>query len=121
MRRGWRPFLTYSVLTYGSAAIILCVLEGRRWLVAPLNSRFLVYTGNLSYGLYLIHVPLQYVFNKIWGTTYLLPVAERLPPFTLYLVTLYAIAHLSYFHFEKPMQRLGGPNTPKGLRSDSAS
>lgn len=114
-----RPLLTYAVMTYGSGAVILCVLEGRRWLVVPLSTRFMIYTGNLSYGLYLIHVPLQYLFNKVWGVTYLLPVGERLLPFALYIVTLYGLAHLSYFYFEKPIQRLGRPIARKGLRRNS--
>lgn len=101
---GLRPVVTYAVLTFGSGCVIMCALERRRFITTFLNGRFLVYSGNISYGLYLIHVPLQYLFNEACGLTYEMDLLPRVIVFSAYIAILYLLALLSFRYIEKPLR-----------------
>ena len=68
----------------------------RKWLQTVMTSRFLVYTGTISYGLYLLHkIP--------FGMVQVLHL-DRYPdlPVPVILVLSYALAALSWNLLEKP-------------------
>jgi len=49
-------WLVYSLSAAGSAALVYVALfSPRRWVQGVMTSRFLMYTGTISYGLYLLH------------------------------------------------------------------
>ena len=89
--------------------------------VPVLRNNFLQKTGNISYGLYIIHSPVMQI------------VAEKVTVlfksfFLSHLITLvvggvisYAIAWLSYKFFEKPILRLKDKYAPYSVRQKSLS
>jgi peptidoglycan/LPS O-acetylase OafA/YrhL len=91
----------YSCTALASASFIyLAMFSQRRWLQAVLANRFLIYTGTISYGMYL----LQKVST---GTAQVLQLDRHLAimlPFCT--VTTYLMAILSWYLIEKPTQRL---------------
>jgi peptidoglycan/LPS O-acetylase OafA/YrhL len=96
-------WIVFSMSAAASAALVyLALYSNRSWVQTALTNRFLVYTGTISYGLYLLHkVP----FN--WGEAIGLTAypAVALP---LLLAACYGIATLSWRLLEKPFLRLKG-------------
>jgi peptidoglycan/LPS O-acetylase OafA/YrhL len=94
-------WLVYSCSAMASAAFVyLAIFENRRWFRAALTSRFLVYTGTISYGLYLLHkIPFD-----VEDALHL----DRYPAlvFAAGLAASYALAALSWRIFEKPILEL---------------
>jgi peptidoglycan/LPS O-acetylase OafA/YrhL len=94
-------WIVYSFSTVASASFVfLSLYSGQPWLQAGLRNRFMVYTGQISYGLYLMHkLPFdsakEYQFNAH-------PV---LMMFTL-LAACYGMAALSWSLLEMPFLKL---------------
>ena len=91
-------WIVFSMSAIASAALIYVALySGQGWLQRILTNRFLVYTGTISYGLYLLH---KLPFNV--GTAMHL---NRHPAVAgpLLLAGAYALAALSWTVFEKPI------------------
>jgi len=94
-------WIVFSLSAVASAAFVYLALFSRQeWLQGALTNRFLVYTGTISYGLYLLHkIPLD------MAKSFRL---DRHPLLTLPLVLIasYAAATLSWNLLEKPFRRL---------------
>jgi len=94
-------WITYSLSAVASAACVyLAMFATQKWLRVMLTSRWLMYTGTISYGLYLLH--------KIPLDAALLVHLDRHPVLTVVtaLAASYAIAILSWNVLEKPFLRL---------------
>ena len=91
----------FSLSAIASAAFVyLALFSPQEWLQGALTNRFLVYTGTISYGLYLLHkIPFD------MGKTFHV---DRHPILALpiLLVACYALAALSWSLLEKPFLRL---------------
>ena len=95
-------WLTFSLATIGSAGLVyLAQYSGRRWLTVILTNRFLMFTGTISYGLYLLHKLPDDIF-KSRG------IAAAHPQLAFWSAVLcsYVIATASWYLFEKPILRL---------------
>jgi peptidoglycan/LPS O-acetylase OafA/YrhL len=93
--------IVYTLTALASASFVyVSLFSGRKWLHAVMTNRFLIYTGTISYGLYLLHkIP-----SGIVETLHL----DRNPflPLPIIFVASYAIATLSWILLEKPFLNL---------------
>ncbi len=93
-------WIVFSLVAAASASFVyLALFSAQRWLRAVLTNRFLVYTGTISYGIYLLEkIPLDAV--KAFHL-------ERHPFLALPLTAAatYALASLSWLLLEKPFLR----------------
>ena len=94
-------WIAFSFTAMASASFVyLALFSSQKWLQAVLKNRFLVYTGTISYGLYLLHkIPLDVAktFHLDRHPLMVLPVA---------IVGSYALATLSWNLLEKPFLSL---------------
>jgi len=94
-------WIGFSVLVAASISFVyLALFSTQKWLQATLTNRFLVYTGTISYGIYLLEkIPLDAA-----KAVHL----DRHPFMALPITTLatYAIASLSWRLLERPFLRL---------------
>jgi peptidoglycan/LPS O-acetylase OafA/YrhL len=90
-------WIGFSVIAAASVSFVyLALFSAQKWLQAILTNRFLVYTGTISYGIYLLEkIPLDA------AKTFHL---ERHPLLALPITTAatYALASLSWRFLEKP-------------------
>jgi peptidoglycan/LPS O-acetylase OafA/YrhL len=94
----WIVF-TFTALASGSF-IFVSLFSPQRWVRAVMGNRFLIYSGIISYGLYLLHkIP-----SGVVQTLHL----DRHPwlPFPFIFVTSYLLAAVSWFLLEKPFLSL---------------
>jgi peptidoglycan/LPS O-acetylase OafA/YrhL len=94
-------WVVYSLSAVASAAFVyLALFSEQKWLQMTLINRFMVFTGALSYGLYLLH---KIPFGMV--QTFRL---DRYPLLVMPIVLLasYATAALSWNLLEKPFLRL---------------
>lgn len=95
---GWA---VYSFTALASASFVYVSLYSkRRWLQRVMTNRFLIYTGTISYGLYLLHkIPSGMVQSlRLDRNPYV--------PLPLIFVLSYALAALSWNILEKPLLNL---------------
>jgi len=94
-------WITFSLTALASASFVyVSMFSEQKWLQLLMTNRFLVYTGTISYGLYLLHkIP-----SGMVQTLHL----DRHPslPLPIILVTSYATAALSWNLVEKPFLNL---------------
>jgi peptidoglycan/LPS O-acetylase OafA/YrhL len=94
-------WIVFSFTAPASASFIyISLFSPRKWLQMLMNNRFLIYTGTISYGLYLLHkIP-----SGMAETFHL----ERYPilPLPIILFASYAIAALSWNLLERPFLSL---------------
>jgi len=94
-------WIVFSLTALASAAFVyLALFSTQRWLQAILTNRFLVYTGTISYGIYLLQkIPLDAAkaFHLDQHPFLALPIT---------VITTYAMAALSWNLLEKPFLRL---------------
>jgi peptidoglycan/LPS O-acetylase OafA/YrhL len=96
-----QDWIVFSLSTAASAAFVYLALFARqRWLQRALTNRFIVYTGTISYGLYLLH---KIPFDVAKAANLDQNAALALP---LLLLACYAAAALSWHLVEKPFLRL---------------
>lgn len=94
-------WITFSLSTFASTAFVYLSLFARqKWFRAAVTNRWLIYTGTISYGLYLLHkIPFDGMqsLNVNW-----------FPPLMLLsgLALSYAIAFVSWNVLEKPFLKL---------------
>ncbi len=93
-------WIVYSFVAAAAAALVyLALYSSRKWLNTALTHPFIVYTGTISYGLYLLHkipfdVALAYQFGlTLWAAP-------------LLLVACYGMAFLSWNVLEQPFLKL---------------
>lgn len=93
--------IVYSLTALASAAFVyVSLFSEQKWLQALMTNRFLIYTGTISYGLYLLHkIP-----SGLVQTLHL----DRNPllPLPIIFVSSYALAALSWNLLEKPFLNL---------------
>lgn len=67
-----------------------------------LRTRVMIFLGEISYGMYILQVPIYYYLNK-WneGNGYI----DKVSFFYLYLLVLFLVATVSYHYIEKPMRK----------------
>jgi peptidoglycan/LPS O-acetylase OafA/YrhL len=93
--------IVYTLTALASASFVyVSLFSGRKWLQAVMTNRFLIYSGTISYGLYLLHkIP-----SGMVETLHL----DRNPflPYAIIFAASYAIAALSWNLLEKPFLNL---------------
>jgi peptidoglycan/LPS O-acetylase OafA/YrhL len=106
-------WITFTLTALAAAAFIyVAMYSPQQWLQTALANRFLIYTGIISYGLYLLHkIP--------FGVVQVLHLDWRYPwlPFLFILVASYVLAALSWNLLEKPflsLKRFFQPNAESG-------
>jgi len=94
-------WIVYSLTALASASFVfLSLFSAQRWLQVIMTNRFMIYTGTISYGLYLLHkIP-----SGVVETLHL----DRRPFLVLPVIFAgsYAIASLSWNLLEKPFLKL---------------
>src|ERR1700674_4160391 len=94
-------WITFSLTAVVSASFVyLALFSAQKWLRVALTNRFLIYTGTISYGLYLLHkIPFDaaQALHLDRHPLLALPIA---------IVASYAVATLSWNLLEKPFLRL---------------
>jgi len=99
MRAGYAFVWGYSLINVCAVLLITC-LANRRFFPALFESRPLTYLGRISYGLYVLHYPVQWIVAKaLSGRPVFMQIALQLP------VTI-ALAALSYRYWESPFLAL---------------
>jgi peptidoglycan/LPS O-acetylase OafA/YrhL len=108
---------SYTVVNVWAATLLVASLNSRS-ISAALTTRFLRFSGRISYGLYVLHYPLLGMVKwAIFFTAYSL---EGLTVFSVYLLILYAAAYLSFTYFEAPILEYKDrffPSSPRSARS----
>lgn len=100
--------LGYSATAATSALMLIAVVFWpERWWALLLRWQPLVYTGQIAYGLYLLHGPASWaarsVIGRLWGT----PIeAHSVPSVPITLAASFLVAGLSWRFFESPILRL---------------
>lgn len=91
----------YSLSVLASAGLVyLALFSTARWLQRILNSRALIFTGTISYGLYLLHkIPFDTVMK---GRS----VSHPNIMFVVLMAATYMLATCSWYLFERPFLRL---------------
>ncbi len=101
------PFLAAAFA--GLMALSLTANPQTSFVGRALTQRWLVYTGRISYGVYLIHVPIfigvDIATHKLWKTSQLSGGKQLLIVFVVFAAT-YLAASISWFCFEQPILRL---------------
>jgi len=101
------PFLAMAFA--GVLALSLTANPATTFLGRALTQRWLVYTGRISYGVYLIHVPIficvSLAAQRLWGTTQYSGFRQALLVCVAF-AAVYAVASISWFCFEQPILRL---------------
>jgi len=95
-------WITFTFTALASASFIyVAMFSSPKWLQSALANRFLIYTGIISYGLYLLHkIP--------FGVVQMLHLDRHYSwlPFPFIIATSYALAALSWNLLEKPFLSL---------------
>jgi peptidoglycan/LPS O-acetylase OafA/YrhL len=90
-------------------ALALTANPERSFVGRALTQRWLVYTGRISYGVYLIHVPIFLAVNiesqRIWGSTQVSAPKQALIVCFAF-AAVFVVAAISWFCFEQPILRL---------------
>lgn len=102
-RGHWSPLVWRMVMALIIAAILwtlLAPMRGTGWLA----SRPMVWLGDISYGIYLWHLPVQTVTAKLWPDMWTTPLASVGGLLLTTVVTL-LLASVSYHAVERPLMR----------------
>ncbi|MCK1642993.1 acyltransferase [Bradyrhizobium sp. 157] len=83
----------YSIINLLSASLIVLAMQ-RHWTCRPLEWGPVVHVGRISYGLYVLHMPVLRLVNEV-------PLANVTREL-LFGIVLIASAHLSFRYLEKP-------------------
>ena len=102
-------WVVYSLSVLASVAFVyLALFSTARWLHWILGSRALVFTGTISYGLYLLH---KFPFDLVKGRS----VGQPALGFAVLIAAAYALATCSWYFYERPFLRLKHLFEPPGL------
>jgi peptidoglycan/LPS O-acetylase OafA/YrhL len=94
-------WIVFSLSAIASACLVfLSLYSGQQWLQGMLRNRFIVYTGQISYGLYLLH-KLPFDFAKAFQMN-----AHPLLTAAILFAACYGVAALSWNLLEMPFLRL---------------
>jgi peptidoglycan/LPS O-acetylase OafA/YrhL len=113
LRAGYAFTWGYSLLNIWSALLIVCLVN-RQVIPRLFEARSLSYIGKISYGVYVLHHPLQLLVNTTFASARLY---VRLP---LHLALTFAVATVSYYLLELPFLALKDRWFPSRARSPRA-
>jgi peptidoglycan/LPS O-acetylase OafA/YrhL len=106
------PIFSYPFLAAAFAdtlALALMANPANTFVGRALTQRWLVYTGRISYGVYLIHVPIFMAIGvaarRMWGEANYSRSREALLLFVAF-AAVFLVASISWFCFERPILRL---------------
>ncbi len=99
----WMGWIGYVLVAYTAAVILADLVVGQQSLLAKvLAARPMVFVGRISYGLYLLHLPVYFMVEKIMpGSPLIVRLGWKVG------VSL-ALATASYYLFEKRFLKLKG-------------
>jgi peptidoglycan/LPS O-acetylase OafA/YrhL len=104
-----RPVYQYTLVNLLAAAMILPAINGKTLFPKVVQSKPVRYFGQISYGIYIFHLPLVALFILIadkyiggWANLTAQPASEIMC-FIIYLCAVVCLAHLSYKYFERPI------------------
>jgi peptidoglycan/LPS O-acetylase OafA/YrhL len=102
-------FIRFTALAIFYFIVMWVVVEQRfTWLNAALRTRFLTFTGMISYAAYMVHQLVNGLMHGLlFGSKPQLGSLERLTATGFSIVLVYAICYLSYRYFEGPILRAG--------------
>jgi peptidoglycan/LPS O-acetylase OafA/YrhL len=107
-------WIAFSFVAIASMAFVyLSLFDRHPWLRRILCSRFLIYTGTISYGLYLLH-KIPFAALESWGGW-----NGSLAAFCVGLMLCYVLAFLSWHLLERPflsMRRFFAPTRDSAFR-----
>lgn len=95
--------------------LIVSLAHSRGWLYRCLSLRPWVILGEVSYGVYVLHIPVMIWLTRASGVE--AGDGGNLAFFALYSVLLVALAHASYFLFEEPVRIWIRSRFAAGVRS----
>jgi peptidoglycan/LPS O-acetylase OafA/YrhL len=97
----WMGWIGYVLVGGASVLVVADLVIGRHSLLAaPLATRPMVFIGKISYGLYLLHLPIYFMIEK------LLPTASLPVRLSLKVTISISIATISFYLYEKRFLRL---------------
>jgi peptidoglycan/LPS O-acetylase OafA/YrhL len=109
-------WIVFSLTALASVSFVyLALFSTQRWLQSVLTNRFLVYTGMISYGIYLLEkIPLDAArtFHLDKHRFLVLPIT---------IVVTFALAAMSWNLLEKPILKLKRFFEPRNIRPSQAS
>jgi peptidoglycan/LPS O-acetylase OafA/YrhL len=97
--KNWRIVTTFVLFP----SIIISVLIFN-CLYKIFSIKPLLYLGELSYSIYLIHFPVFLIIKNIENYFHLIFDYSSLFYYLIYVIIVLIIAHISHFYFEKPLQ-----------------
>ena len=96
----------YSMLEFFTGGILILMLYAYRSRPVQPQLSFLIFFGEISYGLYLIHTLCGIWYDRFFGYGYLTNVGALLTRFAIVNVAAILLATLSKRYFENPIMRL---------------
>lgn len=97
----WMGWIGYVLVGGASLLVVADLVIGRHSILAgPLAARPMVFIGKISYGLYLLHLPVYYMIEK------LMPTASLPARLSLKITISIGLATLSFYFFEKRFLKL---------------
>ncbi len=95
----WRDsFQNFGFYTIHFGLVGFVATNAGRWFLAPLRIRELTHLGEVSYGMYLYHMPIYWLVGGYWIQTN--------EPWTMWVTKIaltFAVATLSFRYIEKPI------------------
>jgi peptidoglycan/LPS O-acetylase OafA/YrhL len=82
--------------------LILCSIKGK-WVGSFLENKYMVYIGKISFGIYMFHTPILFVFKKYFiglEKPIQMNMVMELVIFIIYILSVFIISHLSFTYFE---------------------
>jgi peptidoglycan/LPS O-acetylase OafA/YrhL len=98
--------LGYSMLEWLTGAMLILMLYAYRTTPLQRGLGILVFFGEISYGLYLIHMLCEMLYNHIFGNAYLMHADALFVRFVIANGVAVLLATLSKRYFENPIMRL---------------
>jgi peptidoglycan/LPS O-acetylase OafA/YrhL len=103
----WMGWVGYILVASAAVLVIMdLVVGGHSWLARVLAWQPLVFIGKISYGIYLLHLPVYYIIEKLMPTA-ALPVRLGIK-----LAISLSLATASYYLIEQRFLRLKGRFEP---------
>lgn len=101
-RLAWRDsFYNFAYYSVHFGIVGYVSTNAGAWFLAPLRMRELTYLGEVSYGMYLYHLPVYWVIGGYW-----VQIGE---PWTMWVTKIaltFLVATVSYRYFERPILSL---------------